>query len=482
MSVNVVLAQTYPSRIAAIEAIVAYPEDAGGDELRARAEAVSAAAKSFGKAAAARDWHAFATGLEILGLLADWSEAVHTAAVDADRFLRAARLRYRSFAAESDHGAFGVALVATLAAIDGELDVAAVSTLRATVAALEMPVAILGVEDTGRFGPRVIEEAAAKPDEIAVAFLEFAIDGKPADTVHSLSAGQVHDLDLTIRVSRWPDGTERLVIEPVSIEPPSTWDFPPFEFARPEGLPPYVFQRQGRMALHAAQGFNTRPLEFRYAAEFQPRLKREESIVLAGQRTLRLDGTDASRHPVTGYGELDAKIIQLRERLRLEPLISETDVRDLLALLTPVANLMGQSVQDNRYQTPIDEAAFQTDFQAFLRANAAIGSKLEVQAQVTGGKTDLSFRGIRIELKSERSKRLLPEDCKKFADQAASYAVGTGRRIALLCVLDCSPKSLVPFPVADGLTIIPVETGTSPIYVVACLLQGGLARPSDLSR
>lgn len=482
MGVNVVLAQAYPSRIAAIEAITGYPEFAGGSELRARAEAVATAAQLFGKAAAASDWRAFAIALEILGLLADWSEAVHTAAVDADRFLRAARLRYRNFAGDTDHAAYGLALVAALTPIDGDLDVDAVPTLRAAIAELEMPVAIFGIEDRSRFGPRAAEEVAVKPDEIAVAFLEFMIDGKLADTLHSLSAGQVHDLDLSIRVSRWPDEAERLVIEPVSIEPTSTWDFPTFDFLRPDGPPPYVFQRQGRMALHAAQGFNARPLEFRYAAEFQPRPKRDESIVLAGQRTLRLDGTDTSRHPLTGYGELDAKIIQLRERLRLEPLISEADVRDLLALLTPIGNLMGQAVQDKRYPKPIDEAAFQADFQSFLRANAAIGSELEAQGQVAGGKVDLTFRGIRIELKSERSKRLLPDDCKQFAEQAASYAVGSGRRVALLCVLDCSMKSAPPFPVADGLTIIPVETGTSPVYVVTCLLQGGLARPSDLSR
>ena len=143
---------------------------------------------------------------------------------------------------------------------------------------------------------------------------------------------------------------------------------------------------------------------------------------------------------------------------------------------------MGQAVQDKRYPKPIDEAAFQADLQAFLRSNAAIGSELEIQGEVAGGKVDLSFRGIKIELKSERSKRLLPDDCKKFAGQAASYAVGAGRRIALLCVLDCSPKTVAPFPVADGLTIIPVESGTRPIYVLCCLFQGGLARPSDLSR
>lgn len=479
---NVVLDQAFPSRIAAIEAIAAYPDHAGGDELRSRAEAVSAAAQLFGKAIAARDWRAFAQALEILALLADWAEAVHGAAIDADRFLRAARLRYRGFAAEADHETYGLALVAALCPVEGDLDVAQVPTLRAVIAQVEMPVAIFGIEERGRFGPRPTESVAPAPDEIAVAFLEFTIDGKPADTLHSLSAGQVHDLDLTIRVSRWPDEAERLVIEPVSIEPPSTWDFPPFEFARPTGAPPFTFQRQGRMALHASQGFNSRPLEFCYAAEFQPQPKRDESVVLAGQRTLRLDGSDPSRHPLTGYSELDSKITQLREQLRLEPLISQTDIRDLLALLTPVANLMGQAVQDKRYPKAIDEAAFQVDFQAFLRANSAIGSALEVQSEVAGGKVDLSFRGIRIELKSERTKRLLPDDCRKFAEQAASYAVGSGRRVALLCVLDCSPKTVAPFPVADGLTIIPVDGGTSPVYVVSCLLQGGLARPSDLSR
>lgn len=481
MRVNVVLAQAYPSRIAAIEAIAVYPDTAGGEELRARAEAVLSAAQLFGAAEAARDWQAFGVALEVLGLLADWSEAVHTATVDADRYLRAGQLRYRRFAGDV-HSSFGLTLVAALAPINDDLDVSAVPALRAAVAQLEMPVAIFGMEKRDRSEPLVVDDVPAKSEQIAVAFLEFMIDGKPADTVHSLSAGQVHDLDLTIRVSRWPEDAERLVIEPVSIEPPSTWDFQPFEFLKPDGPPPYVFQRQGRMALHASQGFNARPLEFRYAAEFQPRPERDVSIVLAGQRTLRLDGTDTSRHPLTGYGELDAKIIQLREKLRREPLISETDVRDLLMLLTPVANLMGQAVQDKRYPKPIDESVFQNDLQTFLRSNSSIGSELEVQGEIAGGKVDLSFRGIKIELKSERSKRLLPDDCKKFAEQAASYAVGAGRRIALLCVLDCSLKTVAPFPVADGLTIIPVESGTTPIYVVNCLFQGGLARPSDLSR
>lgn len=149
------------------------------------------------------------------------------------------------------------------------------------------------------------------------------------------------------------------------------------------------------MALHASQGFNARPLEFRYAAEFQPQPKRGESIVLAGQRTLRLDGINTSRHPLTGYGELNARSIQLRERPPLEPLVSETDVRDLLMLLTSVANLMGQAVQDKRYPKPIDEAMFQIDLQAICVPTPPLAASLRFKARLRAARSTSAFEGSR---------------------------------------------------------------------------------------
>jgi hypothetical protein len=172
----------------------------------------------------------------------------------------------------------------------------------------------------------------------------------------------------------------------------------------------------------------------------------------------------------------------LRDQLRLEPLIPEEDLEQLLTILVPLANLMGQSVQDNKFPTAISEAEFQKEVRAWLRQQPAIGSQLEEQAHSTGGRTDLSFHGIRIELKSEPTKKLLPDDCKRYASQPASYAVGTNRRVAVLCVLDCSPKKEGPFPMEDGLFAYAINTGTSPVYIICVLLQGNLAKPSDLSR
>ena len=101
-----------------------------------------------------------------------------------------------------------------------------------------------------------------------MAFVEFIIDGEPTETVHSLQPNQLHDLDIKIRVSRWPEECTSLRIKPISIEPRSTWELPSFEFPVPEGEPPYILKQQGRMIVHAPQGLNARPLEFIYAAEF----------------------------------------------------------------------------------------------------------------------------------------------------------------------------------------------------------------------
>lgn len=468
----------FPCRIEAVEALRETPRSS--DRLRTAAAGAAGQAVEFGRAPGSADWSALADALEIAALLTEWDKAVRAAEADADRYVRAARQRLEEMRGAASISSYRNALLDCLTLLDAETETKAVAGLCLRLAALPMPVSIISdpVPERTRFA----DETRDEPKNPTVAFLEFTINGKPAASLHSLSPRQVHDLGLTIRVSHWPEESESLSIEPVSIEPASVWDLPKFSFARPNGgEAPHIFQRDGRMVIHAAQGFDARPLEFLYAAEFQPPHGRPD-IVVAGQRRLRLDGVDLSSHKVTGYAALDRRLIEIRESLRSEPMISEADIRDLMLLLPPLANLTGAAVQDALYPKTVNEAVFEVDVRQRLRTVAAIGSELEQQPQVAGGKSDLSFRGIRIELKSEQKKRLVPTDCAAFAAQAASYAAGTGKRVAVLAVLDCSPKAEAPLPLDACLFLQPVNGGGGPIWVVTVLVQGGLARPSDLSR
>lgn len=484
MSKDAILAQAFPVRSKAVLGLRAPASSGDATTFQALAGDAKTVATAFGRAPSAAHWGTFAAALEIVRFLIEWEQASLAAAVDADRFLRAARLHLKQLRANPAGDTVVGKMLEALSVLDGEMDFASIKSLRDSLAAIAIPVAIYA--DPVPQVPEWIREHEQAPKEkiasLTVAFVEFKIDGTTAERVQALRPRENHDLDIAVRVSRWPEGATSLILSPVSIEPPSSYDLPTFRFSRPSGDPPHFFQQRGRMILHAPQSLKARPFEFIYTAECQP-VSSEKFVSIAGQRTLRLDGSSADRQLITGYPGIDAKLISLRDALRLEPLVPERDLDDLLTVLVPLSNLMGQSVQDNKkFASVIAEAEFQNRVREWLRQNPAIGLELEEQPHAAGGRADLSFRGIRIELKCEPTKRLLPDDCKHYAGQPASYAVGTNRRVAVLCVLDCSPKTGVPFPMEDGLFVHPVDTGTSPIYIAAVLIQGNLAKPSSHSR
>lgn len=479
---NAILERVYPSRIEAIEILRQANGERDIEALKASAQRLRDATELFGRAPAGKLWRIFAESIECIRLIEDWRRAVLIAETDADRFLRAARARLKQIRSMAGKTVFEEAVLSGLQPIEAEFEIDQVTNVRRQLASISMPVAIYAESDPSiPTWARERDNNKEETEDIAVAFLEFSINGRAAERIQQLQPHMTNDLEIAIRVSRWPKGAKTIKLSPISIEPASTFDLPVFEFERPLGAPPFLFRQRGRMVLHAPQSFHARPYEFIYAAEFSP-IESEQPVIVAGQRTLRLDGVDVSRTPITGYPRIDSKIIELRERMRLEPRISETEISDALILLASLGNLMGQAVQDSRYPKPIQESDFQADVQEFLRRYPQIGVELEVQAHSTGGRTDLSFRGIRIELKSERERRLSPKDCERYAKQAASYGVGTNRNLAFLCVLDSSVKAEPPFPIEDGLAIIPVETATAPVYIVTCLVQGGLPKPSSLSR
>jgi hypothetical protein len=291
----------------------------------------------------------------------------------------------------------------------------------------------------------------------------------------------MHDLDIEVRVSRWPTGATALILEPITIEHADAYKMPIFSIAPPAGTGPFQLTQQGRAALTVPNHFNARPFEFKYVARFEPRGS-EQPVETVGQRTLLLEGIDLAGRPLTGYRHVDQKLLDIRNDLRVASRMVQQELTDALALVVPLASYAAQSVQDNLFSAAIGEDEFQKRVRLFLRSHPNIGSALEEHPHAARGITDLSFRGIRLELKAEKDERLLLADCERFVAQAASYAVGSGKRLAVLCVLDCSPKTQPPFPVEDGIGVFAHRSSDTPVYVLTILIQGNLAKPSDFSR
>lgn len=474
---HAILETVFPFRIRAVKSLMASLGPSAAADLDDAAEGINEILLQIHDEQSQSDWQALREALLISAKLCSWYEATQAGEVDADRFLRAAQLKLSEWQT-SDSG-YGHELKSLLTEIESGFSAPRIKALLDSIAYLPFPVSIFTKEAPiirpGRTGTE-------KPEsELAIAFLEFRIDGKNAEAVHRLPAGQLLDLELKLRISRWPDGAERLILRPVSVEPEDIWILPEFDFKRPQGEPPFTLDAFGRLSIKTPMSLGARPLEFLYSAEFLP-TDAEQPVAVAGQRSLRLDSSAVHEHVETGYQSLDAKLIELRNRLRDEPRISEREIETALHLFKPLANLVGQSLQDNLFPVVINESKLEEYVIRHLRSHPEIGVELEVQAHSSGGRTDVSFRQMRVELKVKNNAPINDNDLTKYAQQAAAYAVGSDKTIAPLCILDGSQKTKPALPMAEAIRVIPVQPGDRPIYVIAFILQGRLAKPSSLSR
>jgi hypothetical protein len=484
MSNGAVLSQTFPARISAVEALISSSGAKAStvEQLREAASHLDRAGPLYGRASTAVVYAAFADLLRIVAMLVEWRVAVLDADKETERFLRAAKERYRLWQSEYAQAPFIDGLLEASASVSNASSIEDVDAVCRSLASTPLPIGVFaGEPETPSAREKDDGKEKAEPPELAIAFLQFLIDEHPADETHFLTPKVVHDLEIEVRVSRWPESANGLTLMPVTIEPKSTYDFPVFEFARPAGDPPFRLKQRGRAVLNSAQGLQARPFEFKYAASFTP-ASAEQPLAVVGQRTLLIEAFDLTQSALTGYRAIDEQLLHVRNQLRAQRLITPAELDSVLQILKPLCSLAGRAVQDALFKSTCNEAYFQTEIRNELRRVPMIASELEEHPQAAGGITDLSFHGIRIELKVETQTLLTLDACEKFADQTVSYVVGTGKRVGILCVLDNSPKGTSAFPAEQGIGILSRPAQTHAVHIITVLVQGNLARPSDLSR
>ena len=478
-----ILSKAYAARIDAVAALQAAglgsPDAA--QRLKSAAFALRVSATEYGEALSATTYEALAALVEMLILLLDWRAAVLNADMEAQRFLTAAKERTSIWIEQNASEASLTGLRRVVNEIGKVQAVSEVGSIAAHLAAVPLPIGLFAVPKRDHASVADSNEAKTKTGALQVAFLKFTIDGKPVGETHYLSPGETHDLDVEVRVSRWPAGASALVLEPVTIEPPGTYQLATFSIDAPLGDGPFRLTKRGRAVLSVPQHFGARPYEFKYMAHFLPSAA-EQSVDTVGQRTLLLEGINPTLRPLTGYANLDRKLLSIRDHLRGVSGVDQQELADVLTLAAPLANLAGQARQDDYFKMVITESEFQKEVTRILRANPNIGAALDEHPHAAGGITDLSFKGIRLELKAEPTQNMVFGDCTRYLEQTASYVAANGKRLGLLCVLDCSPKQRPAFPAEDGIGVQVHQITQTAVFVITILIQGNLASPSSFSR
>jgi len=315
-----------------------------------------------------------------------------------------------------------------------------------------------------------------------LAFVNFKINGKPAKDIETLKAGETSDLEIDLRLNSWPEKALTLLLTPLSIEPKSTFDLPSFEIqkneAKKEEDGSFRFKLEGRMIINNPQSLAARPYEFNYSADFEP-YDRYGSFDVIGHRSLRLEGIDLSSSPISGFSNIDQKIIELRKQLRSINRLSETSMLSTLNFLAALGGISQQALSEADFSSEMDEKLFQKELIKRLRANPTIGEKLEVHPSVGGGISDLSFERIRLELKVDYAGGDYSNRESKNVLQAHQYAVASGKDCCILCTLRPVEQNKVS-PRAESMIGWRILDDGSVIFLVTMLCD--LPRPSDLSR
>ena len=319
---------------------------------------------------------------------------------------------------------------------------------------------------------------------VVVAFTSFEIGGIPFADPHTIQPEILYDLKVDVSVSQWPEEAKKLVLEAMSVEPAAAYDLPRFSFERPAGDPPHSITQTGRLLLQYPTALYARSLQFNYKAWFSPSIGNAQ-VLVQGHRQLRMQCFDPAREPQSGYSQVDQRVVQVRDEVQSIVSVSDKELNSFLSLLIAAGGIAGQSLQDNIFPVKYSEPEFQREMKRWLRQNPRIGSELEEHPSAAGGITDLSFRGIRLELKVESDQFVTEDGASRFISQTAQYVAGSDRRLGLLVVLDCSPKSEAPGTIANDIFVKTVQppggTGLSNCIGVI-IIRGNLAKPSDLSR
>ena len=310
MRSGTILSAVYPVRIKAVEVLLAAADRrvANGAELRSLSASLDKLTPRYADAKIAMGYSAFADLLRTLAMLVEWRAAVLSAEVEADRFLRSARERHHQWCEEFSRCDEVAGLAQAASSVKTLSEIGDVGPLCRAVGLTPLPIGILADEPHRRRRIRMPDEDTGKekeqstaPPQLTIAFLRFTVDGTPASQTEFVTPREAHDLEIEVRVSRWPDEAEVLRLSPVTIEAHSTYEFQDFCFRRPAGDMPYLFGDHRRAILHVAQALRAQPFEFKYLAEFEPPRIAEQPVAVVGQRTLRIESIDLRNTPISGY-------------------------------------------------------------------------------------------------------------------------------------------------------------------------------------
>lgn len=441
---------------------------AHGDELVQISERLAAPA-----AAAYKRWGNL---LRCVGHLVRWRTAVLNAELDGDRHQRAARQRAQNILAGLEEGDPGSAHLRTAAKrVVAVREVGAIPAAVSAVAGVPLPLPFIAEQRSHSLAAGCSE--APEPLK-AVAFVQFFINSRPVEAVQAVRANLVNDLGVEVRLSA-PIPAD-IELTPSVVEPAGVVEAPRFLLKAGQQTRSAV----ERLLVRIAHESLARPLEVAYGLEVLGAPK-DHAIQLRaeGQHRLVLRCVEDT-YSWSGNEAIEEAIVDGRDKARSNGL-RDSETAAFLQLFGSTAFMAADALASSAFRGNWPEERFHAEARRRLRQDPGVGSDLAEHAHAGGGITDLSFRRVRLELKSDDRPLSVEEAFEAYGQQLVQYVVGSDRRTGVLAVLCAVKEKAAPGALQNDLGCVvelPPSGGGRAVVIGVVLVRSNLPAPSSHSR
>jgi len=330
-------------------------------------------------------------------------------------------------------------------------------------------------------------ETRKKPFVVA---LRFEIEKEPWANPQMLKAQKIYNIQGKLRVNKWPEDHPTLILKPIS-----TTDNSWFSLSLPSIRKEMRDQSlTGQIIFKYSQNSFDEPLSIKLMAYFENEqgTKVYPRIIGYDQLIAKVIPKESLMPIETGYQSMSLLGHTLLKKIRKElPGLVNSQLENFTPLLTGLLNFQGFCMQEGRYKKVehLIENEFRDNVIAHLKAQPYLGEGIIKEAQVSGGKVEISYKGCVAELKVESKISNRNALIKKYSQQPVAYASGNAQQLSILCILDLTAKNRPPAPPQNNVFLLTPQLHgyeeTQPEFpsrTLLIIIDGNLKNPSDYSR
>lgn len=332
-----------------------------------------------------------------------------------------------------------------------------------------------------------IDEGSVSEKGVFLISIQFTIDDKPWANPQILRPEEIYIIKGKVIVNQWPDGCDVLVLGRSS-----TLERESFELSLPEIKKKTTkeYSIQGTILFKYPQNSFDDFISVRLLAYFSGLNQVFPTIIGYDQLILKVLDPNIIPFP-TGYKIMNKIVLDISNKIDTAlSNIDSSEKTDFLTLFSGIVNYQGFCLQQGIYKgkDKVPEDTFRDNLIQHLIARENIGDELYKEPHLSGGRVEINYRGIVVELKVENKISDREKLFEKYGKQPVAYASGNMKQLSILCILDLTEKKNPPAPPQNNVFFkAPVVHGfeeNSPSYesrIAFVVIDGNTVSPSTYS-